>query len=59
MPTYDYLCQEHGEFEAMKKISERDVAVCPECGVECPHIITAPKMVKGNYMDNAYRFSQK
>ena len=32
MPTYSYHCPNHGEFEALRKISERDSAECKQCG---------------------------
>lgn len=59
MPMYDYLCEEHGQFEKIKKISEREIAICPDCGIECPLSVSAPKMVKGGYMDKSMKFSQK
>lgn len=58
MPLYSYLCQEHGEFEKIKKISEREKAECPVCNEECHQTIVAPKMVKGGFYDKSMRFSR-
>ena len=51
MPIYQYSCSEHGDFEKMKKISERFTCECPECGVECKQELTVPAGVKGGYLD--------
>lgn len=59
MPMFDYQCKEHGVFEKMKKIAERETAPCPECGETCPQIISPPAMVNGGYMDSSLRFSKK
>ena len=33
MPTYEYLCLEHGHrFEVFQRIGEEPVTECPECG---------------------------
>lgn len=53
MPVYEYECQEHGIFEKIKKISERFVAECEVCGVECVQKLTIPAGVNGNYMDSS------
>lgn len=53
MPVYEYSCKEHGEFEKIKKISERFFANCPACGVECTQALTVPAGVKGSYMDKS------
>lgn len=59
MPVYQYACEEHGEFEKIKKIAERQSAICPECGKECGMVVTTPKLVKGGYMDQSMKFSRK
>lgn len=59
MPVYDYKCQEHGTFEKIRKISEREEAPCPECNEICPQQVTAPMMVQGGYMDKHMKFSKK
>ncbi|QZI93327.1 hypothetical protein NPJJOOEL_00007 [Enterobacteria phage Brandy] len=41
MPLYDYSCEEHGQFQKIRKISEREKAECPECGKECKQGLTA------------------
>lgn len=51
MPFYSYSCEEHGSFDKMKKISERELANCPECDKICSQSLTAPSMVMGGYMD--------
>ena len=58
MPVYQYQCEEHGSFERIKKISEREQAECPECGEICSMQITAPKMLQGGYMDKSMKFSK-
>jgi putative FmdB family regulatory protein len=41
MPIYVYCCQEHGEFEKLKRepIAED---ICPNCGLVSPRIFSAP-----------------
>ncbi|WJZ27888.1 FmdB-like transcriptional regulator [Serratia phage 92A1] len=51
MPTYSYTCQEHGVFDAIKKISERQEAKCPECDKQCKQAITAPRSIHGGFYD--------
>lgn len=58
MPMYVYLCEEHGEFEKIKKISEREVCKCPECDVDCNLVISAPKLVHGGFYDTNPRMSK-
>lgn len=45
MPTYDYKCEEHGYFEAIRPMSEcTKPSPCPECGNDSKKVIlTAPK----------------
>jgi putative FmdB family regulatory protein len=41
MPTYDYACGKCGGFDALRRVSQRDVpAPCPACGVESPRVFT-------------------
>lgn len=44
MPTYDYQCDAHGSFSAMRSIAQRDAAcMCPECGSPARRVlVTAP-----------------
>ena len=53
MPMYTYICKEHGEFEKIKKISERHNCECPECGVVCEQALTVPAGVKGGFVDKS------
>jgi putative FmdB family regulatory protein len=32
MPTYDYLCESCGPFEAMQSMKDAPLTVCPQCG---------------------------
>lgn len=35
MPTYDYACAACGQFEAVRRMAERDAAcACPSCGAD-------------------------
>ena len=51
MPTYSYKCQDHGVFDAMKKISERQEAKCPDCDKQCQQTVTAPRGINGGFYD--------
>lgn len=53
MPMYAYRCKEHGEFEKIKKISERQTCECPECGVVCEQALTVPAAVQGGFVDKS------
>lgn len=45
MPIYDYRCVQCGEFTALRKMSESDLAVaCPNCGYASERMITAPQL---------------
>lgn len=57
MPLYDYSCEEHGQFQKIRKISEREKAECPECGKECKQELTAPRGINGGYYDKNVRVS--
>ncbi|OYV35905.1 MAG: hypothetical protein B7Z81_08075 [Acidocella sp. 20-61-6] len=47
MPTYDYLCEECGPFEAIKRMSERDQpASCPVCGIAAKRVLSAPRLAE-------------
>lgn len=58
MPLFEYNCKEHGNFEKIKKISEREVANCPVCDVECQQQLSAPKMLNGGFYDKSARLSK-
>ncbi|QPI13832.1 FmdB family regulatory protein [Serratia phage 4S] len=51
MPTYSYNCPKDGQFDAMKKISERQEAQCPKCGEKCQQGVTAPRSIHGGFYD--------
>ena len=52
MPLYQYRCEEHGQFDKIRKLSERDSAPCPECGKDSPKDgLTAPRGIAGGYYD--------
>lgn len=57
MPLYDYTCEDHGQFQKIRKISEREKAECPECGKECKQGLTAPRGINGGYYDKNVRVS--
>lgn len=42
MPIYDYNCTCGVVFEELRKIEERQTAVCPSCGGEATQKISAP-----------------
>ena len=43
MPTYDYRCPDHGDFEQQNRIADRAEGICPTCGSTCIKVIlTAP-----------------
>jgi putative FmdB family regulatory protein len=48
MPTYEYLCGDHGPFTAFKPIAQyKDPEPCPECAVEAPRVIMTAPSVRG------------
>ena len=53
MPMYEYVCEEHGTFEKIKKIPERFSCPCPDCGEHCQQKLTVPAGVQGGYMDSS------
>lgn len=43
MPTYAHACEQHGEFEDIRPISQSaEKAACPSCGLLCGRIVTVP-----------------
>lgn len=44
MPVYEYLCENCGDFTAMRPMSEyKDPQPCPDCGASAPRVLlTAP-----------------
>jgi len=53
MPTYDYLCECGEAFEKVQKISDREHATCPSCGMMANQTISAP-LVKLNGCDPSF-----
>jgi putative FmdB family regulatory protein len=44
MPTYDYRCDEHGDFEAIQRMKDHARAFCPTCGSDSAQVVkTAPR----------------
>jgi putative FmdB family regulatory protein len=40
MPVYEYLCESHGAFTAMRPMSEYlDPQSCPDCGTPAPRVM--------------------
>ena len=49
---YDYKCKHcENEFEAMKKLSERENADCPKCGNQAIKLISAARGIHGGFYD--------
>ena len=51
MPIYEYACQSCGhEFEAMQKISDEPISLCPSCGEnKAKKLVSAPQFkLKGS-----------
>jgi putative FmdB family regulatory protein len=41
MPAYEYVCEAcHGHFERRQKMSEPEVASCPQCGGKVKRLIS-------------------
>ena len=39
MPMYDYLCEQHGRFDAFNSVEDyQKPAKCPKCGSESPRL---------------------
>lgn len=44
MPTYDYRCDEHGDFEQRNSMKDHAKGTCPTCGSESKQVIrSAPR----------------
>ncbi len=41
MPTYEYRCKNCGTFEAVQKITDPKLTVCPTCGAEVERLLSA------------------
>ncbi len=46
MPVYEYLCEKHGPFEAIRPMSEYAApCACPVCGADAPRVmLTVPRL---------------
>jgi putative FmdB family regulatory protein len=42
MPTYDYRCDDCGDFEMLQKIADHGWATCPTCDTIAKQILTRP-----------------
>ncbi|PXW23868.1 zinc ribbon domain-containing protein [Paraburkholderia caballeronis] len=49
MPVYDYLCADCGVFDAVRRIAQRDDALCcPRCGADAQRVtVAAPALASG------------
>jgi putative FmdB family regulatory protein len=46
MPVYEYLCEDHGPFEALRPMAEfASPCACPDCGGESPRVLLTPPRV--------------
>ena len=50
MPIYTYKCDDHGEFDDIKKVSERGYSDCPKCGEVCENIIKVNEFMGRGYV---------
>ncbi|WP_075204053.1 FmdB family zinc ribbon protein [Serratia marcescens] len=55
MPIYSYVCGCKNNFDRMKRIAERQSAICPKCGKEVKQTTTAPRAVNGGLYDKGLR----
>jgi len=48
MPVYEYLCEAHGAFEAIRPMAEYAAPCpCPDCGAEAPRVmLTVPRLAR-------------
>lgn len=46
MPVYEYLCEEHGAFEAIRAMADHAAPCdCPICGAAAPRVmLTSPRL---------------
>ena len=52
MPTYNYRCDLHGEFELHQKMVDHAVGTCPTCETECRQILLTPPTLDTEAMAN-------
>jgi len=41
MPTYDYRCDQHGDFEQTNRMVDHAKGTCPTCGETCRQVVKA------------------
>ncbi len=41
MPTYDYRCTDHGDFELHQSMKDHAKGECPTCAAACKQVLTA------------------
>jgi putative FmdB family regulatory protein len=45
MPTYDYCCENCGDFAVIRRVAERDDdCVCPACGAQARRTLSLPAL---------------
>ena len=45
MPMYEYSCEKHGTFEALRAIEQRAApARCPSCSARSKRVLSAPRL---------------
>ncbi|MEZ7211430.1 zinc ribbon domain-containing protein [Pantoea ananatis] len=59
MPMYDFECDCGQQFEAIRRINERDKAQCPYCFSEARQMLTAPAGINGGFYDNSVRVNRQ
>jgi len=52
MPTYDYLCKEHGYFELRQPMALHKQANCPRCYKGCGQVLLKPPGLDYDRMGN-------
>lgn len=51
MPLYSYYCPTHGEFETIRKISERETAPCKDCGKTSTKLVDPVGGIQDGYFN--------
>jgi putative FmdB family regulatory protein len=43
MPVYEYLCEDHGPFEALRPMTQHAApCACPDCGADSRRVLLTP-----------------
>ncbi|NIN96668.1 MAG: hypothetical protein GTO49_17205 [Anaerolineae bacterium] len=45
MPTYSYLCPDHGYYDRHKRMKDHARDVCPTCGSETSQVLLQPPVL--------------